>query len=185
MSARQTAMENRSLGYSRGNRSPVICDWYEAFVIRRLKSKISQLHHADLRRSVAFMTAWSPQILKPGCVAPDLQFRPSPVRLRAAPFLKRNGSPMGCMPRHGVARVRGKPGYRSVDVGRPDHFAPFLSFVGDEFPEFGRRHWRRHIRKVGEPRVRASAVVLALELERVRIGPPARVSAPTPPSIKS
>jgi hypothetical protein len=32
-----------------------------------------------------------------------------------------------------------------------DHLGPFLGFVGNKFPEFGRRHWHRHIRKVGEP----------------------------------
>jgi hypothetical protein len=36
-----------------------------------------------------------------------------------------------------------------LDVGRSDHLGPLLDLVGNKFPEFGRRHWHRHIRKVG------------------------------------
>src|SRR5712671_594928 len=39
------------------------------------------------------------------------------------------------------------------DVGGPDHLAPFLSLVGDELAEIGRRHWNWSTTQVGEPRL--------------------------------
>src|SRR5262245_56325076 len=40
-----------------------------------------------------------------------------------------------------------------LDVGRPDHLAPFLGFIGDEFPERGRCHRHRVNTQAGKPRL--------------------------------
>src|SRR6516164_9835755 len=39
-----------------------------------------------------------------------------------------------------------------LDVCRPDHLAPLLGFVGNEFAEIGRRHWNWNTTQVSEPR---------------------------------
>ena len=39
------------------------------------------------------------------------------------------------------------------DVGRPDHLAPFLGFLGDELAEIGRRPRERRAAQVGKPRL--------------------------------
>ena len=40
-----------------------------------------------------------------------------------------------------------------LDVGRPDHLAPLLGFVGDELAEVGGRARKRRAAEVGEPRL--------------------------------
>src|SRR5262249_45062343 len=40
-----------------------------------------------------------------------------------------------------------------LDVGRPDHLAPFLGFIGDEFPERGRCHRHRVNTQAVKPRL--------------------------------
>ena len=67
-----------------------------------------------------------------------------------------------------------------LDVGRPDHLAPLLGFVGNELPEVYRRHRHRHSAKVGEPRLhlRISQALIVLliklinDLEDVLLGAP-------------
>jgi hypothetical protein len=39
------------------------------------------------------------------------------------------------------------------DVGRPDHLAPLLGFVGDELPELGGRGRKHGAAQVGKPRL--------------------------------
>jgi hypothetical protein len=55
-----------------------------------------------------------------------------------------------------------------LDVGRPDHFAPFLGFVGDELAEIGGREREHVATEIGNPRlhigVGKSSVDLFVEL---------------------
>ena len=40
-----------------------------------------------------------------------------------------------------------------LDVGRPDHLAPLLGFVGDELSEVGGRARKHRAAQIGEPRL--------------------------------
>src|SRR5712671_6390874 len=40
-----------------------------------------------------------------------------------------------------------------LDVGRPDHLAPLLSFLDNELPEFSRRTGKRNATQVGKARL--------------------------------
>src|SRR5262249_46777103 len=47
----------------------------------------------------------------------------------------------------------GTPGLFGLDVGRPDHLAPFLGLLGDELAEISGAHRHRHGTEIGEPRL--------------------------------
>src|SRR5262245_66550265 len=49
-----------------------------------------------------------------------------------------------------------------LDVGRPDHLAPFLGFVGDEFPEFSGGHKCRLEAHVEEAHLHRGSATIAL-----------------------
>ena len=69
-----------------------------------------------------------------------------------------------------------------LDVGRPDHLAPLLGFVGDELTEFGRRARKRRATEVGKARLilgSASAALISL-LSMPTISAGVFLGAPTP-----
>ena len=62
------------------------------------------------------------------------------------------------------------PGLLRFDVGRPDHFCPFLGFVGDELSEVGGRDCKRRAAQVGK-------AGFHLEIGEPRIGDNKRTTA--------
>src|SRR5262245_10449865 len=61
-----------------------------------------------------------------------------------------------------------------LDVGRPDHLAPLLGFVGDELAEIGGRADKRRASKVGKPRlylgIGEAALISLLSLSMISAG---------------
>jgi hypothetical protein len=55
-----------------------------------------------------------------------------------------------------IKQSRWAAGSLGFDPGRPDHLAPFLSFVGDQLVEVGGRAWERGDAQLSEPRLHLS-----------------------------
>jgi hypothetical protein len=45
-----------------------------------------------------------------------------------------------------------KPKSLRLDAGKLDDLAPFLGFIGDQFPEIGRRTRKQRCAEIGKPR---------------------------------
>src|SRR5262249_1797997 len=85
-------------------------------------------------RSGGYLTRRSVGIIRP------------PATARTGIRHSRNG-------RYGIFR-RGSCGSLRLDVGGPDHIAPFLGFFGDQLAELGRRSRQRRSAEVSETRLR-------------------------------